>query len=162
LLGLSTGARTMTSTAVLCWFAWLQILPQTGWVFWVGNIVSAIVFTVLALGEYYGDTLPNTPSRKDWSLVLGRLAFATFVGILAARTTEEPIAGGIIFAIIGALMGIYGGYSLRMWAGKLFGRDLPAALLESALALALAVFAAWKLHSNQISHVTLNHIPRFF
>jgi uncharacterized membrane protein len=152
----------MTATAVLCWFAWLQILPQNGWTFWVGNIVSAIVFTVLALGEYYGDTLPSTPSRRDLPLVIGRLAFATFVGILAARTIDEPIAGGILFAIVGAFIGIYGGYSLRMWGAKLFGRDLPAALLESALALGLAVYAAWKIHMNQITYVTFNHVPRLF
>jgi uncharacterized membrane protein len=152
----------MTSTAVLCWFAWLQLLPQHGWTFWAGNIISVIVFTVLALGEYYGDTLPTTPSRRDPPLVAGRIVFATLAGILAARAIDEPIAGGIVFAIAGALIGIYGGYHLRMWGAKLFGRDLPAALLESALALALAILGAWKLHHDQLVDTTLNHFPRFF
>jgi uncharacterized membrane protein len=160
--GVSTGMRTMTSTAVLCWFAWLQLLPQHGWVFWVGNIISAIVFTVLALGEYYGDTLPTTPSRRDWPLVLGRMVFAAFAGTLAARSIDQPVAGGIIFALVGALIGIYGGYRLRMWTARMFGWDLPAALLESALALALAITAAWKLHYNEVTYVTFNHLPRFF
>jgi uncharacterized membrane protein len=152
----------MTATAVLCWFAWLGISPQSGWTFWAGSIISVIVFTVCALGEYYGDTLPTTPSRKSLPLVVARLAFATLVGSLAARGIGQPLAGGILFALAGALIGIYGGYRLRMWAAGLFGRDLPAALSESALALALAVFSAWKLHHNQLVDTTLLHFPRFF
>jgi uncharacterized membrane protein len=162
ILGISTGMRTMTATAVLCWCGWLQIMPQSGWGFWAGNIISVIVFTVLALGEYYGDTLPTTPSRKSLPLVLGRLAFATLVGALASHSLDEPLAGGVVFALAGALIGIYGGYRLRMWGAKLFGRDLPAALSESALALALALVGVWRLHHNQVTDVTLNHLPRFF
>jgi uncharacterized membrane protein len=161
-LGVSTGMRTMTATAVLCWFAWLQLLPQHGWTFWAGNIISAIVFTLFALGEYYGDTLPTTPSRKALPLVVGRLAFATLVGSLAARGIDEPLAGGILFAAAGALIGIYGGYSLRMWAAARFRRDLPAALSESALALGLAVLAAWVLHHNQTVDTTMNVFPHLF
>ncbi len=162
LLGISTGMRTMTATAVLCWSAWLGIMPQSGWAFWTGNIISVVVFTVLAVGEYYGDTLPTTPSRRKLPLVMGRLAFATLVGALASHSLDEPVAGGILFALAGALIGIYGGYSLRMWGAKLFGRDLPAALLESALALGLAWAAVLQLHHSQVSDVTLNSFPRLF
>ena len=69
LLGMTVGLRSMTAMAVLCWFAWPQLLPQHGWAFWVGSLVSVIVFTVAAVGEYIGDTLPQTPSR---TAALGR------------------------------------------------------------------------------------------
>jgi uncharacterized membrane protein len=148
LLGISTGMRTMTSTAVLCWFAYRLLLPQTGWSFWTANLITVIVFTLAALGEYVGDTLPQTPSRTDLPLVLGRLAFGAFVGALGAHAINEPLAGGILFGILGALIGTYGGYQLRMRLAKLVGRDLPVALAESAFALILALTAAWKLHGD--------------
>ncbi len=151
LLGISTGMRTMTATAVLCWFAWSRLLPQDGWAFWAANLVSVIVFTLLALGEYVGDTLPSTPSRTRPPLVLARVAFACLAGALAAHGIAEPAAGGIIFAAVGSFVGTYGGYHLRMFAARFVGRDLPVALSESALALALALYAAFRLHNDLLS-----------
>ena len=68
LLGVTTGLRTMTPMAVLCWFAYFGSdgghLPLGGtWAFWAAKLVTAIVFTVLAVGELIGDKLPKTPSR---------------------------------------------------------------------------------------------------
>jgi uncharacterized membrane protein len=136
----------MTATAVLCWFAWLRLLPQSGWTFWAASPVSVAVFTLLALGEYYGDTLPSTPSRTDLPLVSARLVFGSLVGALAARGIAQPLVGGVLFGVVGALIGTYGGYRLRMYGSKRVGRDLPVALSESALALALAAAAAYGLY----------------
>ena len=64
LLGVATGARSMTPIAVVCWFAHLGLLPvDHTWAFWTANLASVIVFTALALGEYIGDKLPKTPNR---------------------------------------------------------------------------------------------------
>jgi uncharacterized membrane protein len=146
LLGVSTGMRTMTATAVLCWYAWLGLLPQHGWTFWAGNLISVIVFTLMALGEYFGDTRPTTPSRTMLPLVLARLFFGALAGTLAARSILEPTAGGVVFGIAGALIGTYGGHWVRVNTARKVGRDLPVALTESALALAFALFAAHALH----------------
>lgn len=162
LLGISTGMRTMTATAVLCWFAWLRLLPQDGWAFWAANLVSVIVFTLLALGEYVGDTLPSTPSRTRLPLVLARVAFACLAGALAAHGIAEPAAGGIVFAAMGSLIGTYGGYHLRMLGARLVGRDLPVALSESALALGIALYAAFRLHSDLVSPTVQNIVAGRF
>jgi uncharacterized membrane protein len=162
LLGISTGMRTMTATAVLCWFAWLHLLPQSGFTLWAASPVSVVVFTLLALGEYYGDTLPITPSRTDLPLVLARLAFGSLVGALASRSTAEPMVGGILFGLIGALIGTYGGYRLRMYGARLVGRDLPVALGESALALGLAVVAAFGLYHGLRDAVAHGMVPTRF
>jgi uncharacterized membrane protein len=146
LLGISTGMRTMTATAVLCWAAWLRLVPQHGWSFWAGNLISVIVFTLLAVGEYYGDTLPTTPSRTNPPLLLARLAFGALAGSLAAQSLLEPVAGGVIFGAVGALIGTYGGYWLRRLGARALGRDLPVALSESALALGIALLAVHGLH----------------
>ncbi len=146
LLGITVGLRTMTAMAVLCWFAWLQWLPQQGWASWVGSLGAVIVFTVLAAGEYVVDTLPATPNRTSPPLLVARLVFGALVGALAAHAIIEPAAGGAIFGVLGALIGTYGGFRVRMYWSKSLGRDLPVALLESACALALAVVTCWQLH----------------
>jgi uncharacterized membrane protein len=147
LIGISTGMRTMTATAVLCWFAYLQLLPQRGWTGWTGMLVSVILFTVFALGEYVGDTLPQTPNRTAPGPLVARLVFGAFAGILVARGTLEPDAGGVVFGIIGVLIGAYGGVKLRLYLAKKLGRDLPVAILESLAALGIAVFVAYKVHT---------------
>lgn len=145
-LGISNGMRTMTPMAVLCWFAYLGLLPQTGHFAWSGYLVSAIVFTVLALGEYIGDTLPQTPNRTSAFPLIARIVFASFAGALVNHATMNPVAGGVVFGAFGALIGAFGGMRLRLWAAKLVGRDLPVALFESALALALALYVAYTFH----------------
>jgi uncharacterized membrane protein len=146
LLGIVTGMRTMTAMAVLCWAAWLQLLPQTGWAAWTGYLVSVIVFTVFALGEYIGDTLPTTPSRVAAGPLTARLVFGSLVGAIAAHAMGQPVAGGVIFGLVGALIGAYGGHRLRALLAGLLGHDLPVALAESSLALGLALWAVWTLH----------------
>jgi uncharacterized membrane protein len=147
LLATATGMRTLTAITVICWAAYLGLLPVDGtWAFWLASPVSVVVFTILALGEYVGDTLPRTPSRRDWPLVLGRLSFGILVGIVIATVLGQPKAGGVILGTIGALIGTYGGYRVRMFGARLFKRDLPMALLESFAALAFSALAVWHIH----------------
>ncbi|MGA8939643.1 MAG: hypothetical protein WB439_10800, partial [Acidobacteriaceae bacterium] len=98
------------------------------------------------LGEYVADTLPGTPSRTAPVGLGARIAFGALVGALAAKGVLEPVAGGIIFGVIGAVIGTYGGHRLRVYWSKSLGRDLPVALTESAMALGLAVLSCWQLH----------------
>lgn len=146
LLGVVTGMRTMTGIAVVCWAAWIAWLPERGWAVWTTYLVSALIFTGFAIGEYIGDTLPKTPSRKAPGPAAARLVFGALVGALAAAAIQQPVAGGLLAGVIGAAIGTWGGYALRMWGARRVGRDLPVALTESALALGMAVLAVWELH----------------
>jgi uncharacterized membrane protein len=65
---------------------------------------------------------------------------------MAAKAIGEPVAGGVVFGTVGAIIGTWGGFFVRMTVARIFRRDLPAALLESASAIALVVFAIAKLH----------------
>lgn len=141
----------MTGIAVVCWAAWLAWLPERGWAMWSTYLISAIIFSVLALGEYFGDTLPRTPSRKAFGPAAARLVFGGLVGALAGKAILEPLAGGVLAGVAGAVIGTWGGYAVRRWAARLAGRDWPVALLESALALALAASAVWQMHIEVLS-----------
>ena len=111
----------------------------------VGSLAAAIVFTIAALGEYVVDTLPQAPSRTAPVGLSARIVFGALVGALAAKAVFEPAAGGIVFGVLGAVIGTFGGHRLRMYWAKALGRDLPVALTESAMALGLAVLSCWKL-----------------
>jgi uncharacterized membrane protein len=143
-LGIATGMRTMTGIAVLAWAAYFGFLPTLhgSWAGWVGTLPSVIVFTLLALGEYVVDTLPRTPDRTDFAPVVARVAFAILGGLIVAKALNQPAAGGVIFGSMGALIGTYAGFRARRWGSRRMGRDLPVALLESGVALGLAVAAA--------------------
>jgi uncharacterized membrane protein len=151
LLGMTVGLRSMTAMAVLCWFAWLQLLPQHGWAFWVGSLISVIVFSVAAVGEYVVDTLPKTPSRTSVGPLVVRILFGALVGALAAHAVIEPVAGGVIFGVGGALIGAFGGVRVRRFWAKSVGKDLPVALTESAITVVLAVGTCWQLHRLLVS-----------
>ena len=158
LLGITAGLRSMTAMAVLCWFAWLRLLPQSGWALWAGSLVTVIFFSLAALGEYVGDTLPRAPKRTAPLGLTARFVLGAMAGALAARAVFEPVAGGILFSLIGAGIGAFGGYRVRIFWSKALGRDLPVALLESAIALGLAIFGCWQLHQSLVS--ILSSLPQ--
>lgn len=146
LLGIVTGMRGMTAIAALCWAVWLGLIPEYGWGTWIAHLVLVILFTVCALGEYVVDTLPKTPRRTALGPALVRVLIAAVVGALLAKAIDEPLAGGIILGTLGAILGAWGGFFVRMTAARIFHRDLPAALLESASAIVIAVLALARLH----------------
>jgi uncharacterized membrane protein len=51
---------------------------------------------------------------------------------------------GLVAGILGAVAGTFGGARARSLLARTFGRDLPAALLEDAVALGIAAFALFR------------------
>lgn len=143
LLGGLTGLRTMSPMALLCWFCYTGHLDVQGtWAFWTTQLVTPIVFTVLALGELYGDKLPQTPNRIAAFPLAARILFGALVGAIAATSRHgSPIAGAIL-AGIAALAGAFLGFHLRqhLVQDKHYP-DFNVALAEDALTLSLS-FAA--------------------
>ncbi len=132
--------RAFTPMAVICWGARLGYLKLDGtWAIWVTTPGFLIVFTAAALGEYVWDTWPGVPARKTTGPLVGRIVLGALAGAVLATSVMEPIAGGMVFGVLGALVGAFGGYRARMYMARVVGRDLPVALTESALTLGMAV-----------------------
>lgn len=142
-LGGMTGLRSMTPMAVLCWFAYLGHLDIGGtWASWAAKLVTAIIFTVLAAGEYVGDKLPNTPNRTAIFPLTARFAFGGLVGALAATGLHGSVIEGILLGAFSALVGAFLSFHLRQSLVKDQGyKDFWVASVEDVLALGLSVLA---------------------
>jgi len=143
MLGFANGQRTLTPLAMLCWFAYTGHLHvEDTWASWTANLVSAVVITVLALGEYIGDKLPQTPNRIAAGPLAARIVFGGLVGAIVAASLHLPFALGIIPGAIFAIAGAFLGFTLRR--SLTVGRglpDFPIALAEDVVTLGLAFLA---------------------
>ncbi len=148
ILGFANGLRTMTPIAMLCWFAYFKFLSLDGtWGHWAASLTSAIVFTVLAVGEWIGDTLPGIPDRTTAFPLIARLSFGGLVGALAAAGASGPALEGIMLGVLGAAAGTFVGFMFRRHFADLCGRDLPVALSEDAITLLLSGLALHMISS---------------
>jgi uncharacterized membrane protein len=140
LIGVVAGLRAMTAPAAVAWGAYLGWLPLSGtWAGFMGHWIAVAVFSVLALAELVTDQLPSTPSRKVPQQFGARLVSGAFAGAIIG-TAGGALVAGLVAGVIGAAIGTYGGAEVRARLAGAFGRDLPAALIEDAVAILLALW----------------------
>jgi uncharacterized membrane protein len=143
LLGVVTGMRSMTAMAVLCWFAYRGDLSLDGtWASWAAKLITAIIFTVLAVGELVADKLPKTPNRTAPGPLLVRVVVGGLVGAIVAAGLNGSEFEGVILGVGGALIGSFGGYLVRREIVlRSNSKDWQVALVEDASAIVFAVLA---------------------
>jgi uncharacterized membrane protein len=135
LIGVVAGLRTFTAPAAVCWAAYLGWLPvQDTPLAFLANWIAPVIFTILAVVELVGDKLPSTPSRKVPAQFGARVVSGAVSG------TAIGLVGGLglvclISGIIGAVLGTFGGHEFRRRLALIFGKDLPAALVEDVIAI---------------------------
>lgn len=145
LIGIVAGLRAMTAPAAVSWAAYLGWidLSQTPLAF-MGYSWTPWIFTVLAIAELISDQLPTTPSRKVPIQFGTRIVMGALTGA-ALGAAGGMLIVGLIAGIVGAVIGTYGGAELRSRLAAAFGRDLPAALIEDAVAIVGAFLIVWAL-----------------
>ena len=144
LIGIASGLRTMIGLAAVSWAAHIGILPlDHTWLAVLGYAFSPYILTLLALGELVNDKLPKTPSRLIPPQFIARIVTSALCG-LAIGLSGNGIVVGLVAAVAGAVAGTLGGARARNVLAKTFGRDLPAALLEDAVALGIAALALYR------------------
>lgn len=135
LIGTVAGLRAMAAPAAVAWGAWLGWLPLAGtWASFMGHWIAVAIFTVLALVELVTDQLPSTPSRKVPQQFGARILTGALSGAVIG-TVGGAAVGGLAAGVIGAILGTLGGAAARASLAKSFGKDLPAALIEDAVAI---------------------------
>jgi uncharacterized membrane protein len=110
------------------------------WLAFLGYAFTPYILTLIAIGELINDMLPKTPSRLIPPQFITRIVISALCG-LAIGLSGNGMIIGLVAGIIGAVAGTFGGAKARSLLAKTFGRDLPAALLEDAVALGIAAFA---------------------
>ncbi|MDR6632637.1 putative membrane protein [Phyllobacterium sp. 1468] len=138
LIGVVAGLRAVTAPAFVAWAAYLGWfdLSQTPLAF-MGYRFTPWIFSILALVELVTDQLPSTPSRKvpvqfGARIVLGGLSGA------AIGAAGGSLAAGLALGIVGATIGTLGGASARARMAAAFGKDRPAAIIETVVAIVAA------------------------
>jgi uncharacterized membrane protein len=143
LLGLTTGLRSMTPMAVLCWYAYKGYLPVEGtWAAWTGKLAVAVIFTVLAVGELIADKLPKTPNRTSAGPLIFRLVLGGVAGSIAAASIYGSDLEGVLLGVIGALLGAFGGFMIRRHLVERVGcPDWMIAVAEDIFTIFCAIFS---------------------
>jgi len=145
-IGIVAGLRALTGPAVICWMAHLGFLHLGGTrLAFMASIAAVILFTAFALGEIVNDKLPKTPPRTDPPAFGARILMSILGGSALAMASGGSVPICAVLAIIGAVIGTYGGYFARTGVVKaLHSSDLPIALLEDLVAIGGAILIVWK------------------
>jgi uncharacterized membrane protein len=141
LIGIVAGSRSMMAPAAVAWAArlgWIDLAPT--WAGFMGSLWAVLLFSVLALGELVTDQLPTTPSRKVPVQFGGRIVSGAFSGAALGAAAGGAVLG-LIAGAVGAVIGTLGGAGLRGRMAAAFGSDRPAALIEDAAAIVVALIA---------------------
>ena len=144
LIGAASGLRSLIGLAAVSWAAHFGVLPlDRTWVAFLGYAFSPYILTLMAIAELVNDKLPKTPSRLVPPQFITRIVTGALCGLAIGLSGHGAIVG-LVAGIMGAVAGTFGGAKARSLLVRTFGRDLPAALLEDAVALGISAFALFR------------------
>lgn len=145
LIGIIAGLRAMTAPAAISFAAHYGFLDlSNSWLAFLGYRWTPWIFLVLAIGELITDQLPSTPSRKVPQQFGTRILMGAATGG-AIGVAAGSLWIGAVIGVVGAIIGTLGGAAVRARMAAAFGKDLPAALIEDAVAIAGAVLVVLAL-----------------
>jgi uncharacterized membrane protein len=142
-IGFAAGLRSLTPPAVVTWaahFGWLN-LNNTPLAF-MASIITAVIFTALALFELFADLQPSTPKRTAPVPLVARILTGALCGAcLQYVASNQGWMLGALLGAVGAVIGAFVGYEVRKkLVTALNIKDIFIALLEDLVTVGLACF----------------------
>jgi uncharacterized membrane protein len=135
LIGVIAGLRALTAPAAVSWGAHIRWISLAGTpLAFLGSAITFAILALLALAEIGNDKRPTTPSRKIPPQFITRVITGSFSGA-ALGLSHGSFGVGLVAGALGAVAGTLGGASARAALAKVFGQDLPAALIEDLVAV---------------------------
>ena len=139
-IGIVAGLRALTAPAVVSWAAHLGWLHLEGSpLAFMGSTIAVAIFSLAALAEYVTDTLPKTPARTAPPQLIARIVTGGLCGACVVASGGQSLLLGALLGVIGAVIGTFGGYQVRMRLVKsLKVKDIFIAIPEDVFAIGLA------------------------
>jgi uncharacterized membrane protein len=141
-LGFAAGLRAFTPPAVVAWaayLAWLNLNASP--LAFMGSIITAVIFSLLALFELFGDLRPSTPKRTAPVPLLARILTGGLCGGCLCAASNQSLIVGAILGAVGGVIGAFAGYEIRRkLVAALNIKDIFIALLEDLVTIGLACF----------------------
>lgn len=141
LLGIVAGMRSMMAPAVLAIALTRrpEYAPALAPVQWFTLRAVAILLVIAALAELVADKLPKTPNRISAGPLTARLLTGGFTGAAFVQIGQLNPWTGAACGAVGALLGAFGFFHARRFAGRVTGiRDPYIGALEDVIAIAIA------------------------
>ncbi len=142
IIGFSVGLRALTAPAVVAWCAYLGLMNLDATLFsFMSSPVAVAILSLLGLGEYVADLLPNTPNRTAALGLVARLSTGSFAAACLLAATGNSLA----FCILGsaaAVIGAFAGYQTRVRLVRALSvKDVFVALPEDFVAIGTSLCA---------------------
>ena len=107
----------------------------------MGSIITAVIFSLLALLELFLDLQPLTPKRTSAVPLTARILMGDLCGACFCAASSQSLIVGAILGAVGGVIGAFAGYEIRpRLVATLNIKDIFIALLEDVVTLGLAVF----------------------
>ncbi len=142
ILGFAAGLRALTPPAVVAWCAYLGCIDLGATPFsFMSSPIIVVAFSLLALGEYVWDLLPNTPNRAAPPALISRVLTGSFAAACLFAATNNSLAFCILGGIA-AIVGAFGGQWIRVrLVQALTVKDAFVAIPEDVLAVGISLCA---------------------
>ena len=141
-VGVAAGLRSLTPPAVVAWAAhlgWLNLNDSP--LAFMGSIITAVIFSLLALFELFLDLQPSTPKRTAPVPLVARILTGGLCGACLYAAGNQSLIIGAILGAVGGVIGAFAGYEIRRrLVAALHVKDIFVALLEDLVAIGLACF----------------------
>ena len=141
-LGFAAGLRAFTPPAVVAWAAhlgWLNLNNSP--LAFMGSIITAVIFSLLALFELFLDLQPTTSKRTAPVPLTARILTGGLCGACLCAASSQSLIIGAILGGVGGVIGAFAGYEIRRrLVSALNIKDIFIALLEDVVTIGLACF----------------------
>ena len=139
-LGFTAGLRALTPPAVEAWAAhlgWLNLNNSP--LAFMGSIITAVIFSLLALFELFADVQPTMSKRTAPFPLTARILTGGLCGACLCAASNQSLIIGAILGGLGGVIGAFAGYEIRRrLVSALNIKDIFIALLEDVVTIGLA------------------------
>ena len=141
-IGFTAGLRSLTPPAVVAWTAYLGWLNlNNSPLAFMGSIIAAIIFSLLALFELFADLQPSTQKRTAPIPLTARILMGGLCGASLCAAANQSLIIGTILGAVGGIIGAFAGYEIRKrLVATLHIKDTFIALVEDLVTIGLVCF----------------------